>query len=59
MHSKRLCVEGDLQESIQGVVFSVSPAERQWAVSIFCESDAHLRAENLFQHLLYIWHVKT
>jgi len=32
-----ICTEGDLKESIWGVVFSVSPAEHQCAMSIFCE----------------------
>jgi hypothetical protein len=47
MLKDKLCIvnirmEGDLKESIQGVVFSVSFAEHQCAVSIFCESDVHL-----------------
>ena len=55
-----ICMEGDLKKRIQGAVFSVSPAEHQCVMSIFCESDAHLWAEeNLFQYLLYVWHVKT
>jgi hypothetical protein len=56
-----ICMEGDLlKKRIQGAVFSVSPAEHQCVMSIFCESDAQLRAEeNLFQYLLYVWHVKT